>query len=107
MSDVEGELRRVRLGLEAVLRRLESRLSQPVAVSMQDAAWSLGLGDTKFSELVRRKEIPTFRVDRRRLVRVADLEEWAQRQSAPIALRMPKTRGRTEEEKVVAALKRR
>ncbi len=106
MGDLASEMRSIRMGIEAVLRRMEGRLTRPVALSMEDAAASIGLGLTKFSELVRRKEISTFRVDRRRLVRTQELEDWAARQSTPVLVRMPKTRGRTEGEKIRAALKR-
>ncbi len=79
---------------------------RPVAWSMEDAAWAIGIGDTKFRQLVKRGDVPTFMIDRRRLVRVQDLEDWAQRQAAPVLLRYPKTKRKTEGDKVRAALKR-
>ena len=103
--DLAKELRSVRLGLEAVLRRMDARLGRPVAVSVADAAQMLGLGATKFRQLLKRREVSSFLVDRRRLVRVQELEDWALRQSAPVSLRFPKTKGKTEGEKVRAALR--
>lgn len=106
MGRLEAELRSIRLEIEKVLRRMEGRLMRPVALKMEDAAWAIGVGDTKLAQLVRRGDIATFRVDRRRLVRVVELEEWALRQSVPVPLRFPKTRKKTEGDKVRAALKK-
>jgi len=108
MSEIERELRFVRAGLEAVLKRMEARLSRPVAVSMEDAAAMTGLGLTKFKQLVRKRVFNTFLVDRRRLVRVQELEDWAARESVAMmpTRRQPKTKGRTESEKILAKMRR-
>jgi excisionase family DNA binding protein len=111
MSEVERELKAIRLEIEKVLKRMDARLVQkPVALSMEDAARTVSLGDTKFRELCKAKQIPTFMVPgtRRRLVRMADLEEWAERQMTPVEVRFPKRRGkarRSVEEQVLAELK--
>ena len=74
MSDVERELKSIRLEIEKVLKRMDGRPTKPVALSMEDAAWAVSLGDTKFRELCKSKDVPTFMVTgtRRRLVRVVD-----------------------------------
>lgn len=89
MGNVEAELRAIREEIEKVLRRMDR--AKPIALSMEDAAAAVSVGGTKFAQLVKRGDIATFRVDRRRLVRVEELEEWTRRQTAPAPLRFPKT----------------
>ncbi len=103
MNELEKELRFIRAELRELLSRSGAR---PVAYSMETAAWAVGFGLTKFRELVKSKKIDTFTVDRRRLVRVAELERWAEAQSTPISVRVPKTRRKTESEKARSAPKR-
>lgn len=107
MGNVEAELRAIRVEIEKVLKSLDRQAVKPIALSMEEAAESVSLGDTKFAQLVKRGEIATFRVERRRLVRVQELEDWAQRQTLPVPVRIPKTRRKTEGDKVRAALKKR
>lgn len=109
MSNIERELQFIRRGLEAVLKRMEGRLSRPVALSMSDAAHAIGVGDTKFAEMVRAGIFNTFRVNRRRLVRVKELEDWAEREQVSmmsLRLRQPKTQRKTEGAKARAIPKR-
>jgi excisionase family DNA binding protein len=48
-------------------------------VSISEAAARLGLGKTKLSELIRTGDLPSVKVGHRRLLRPADLEEFAAR----------------------------
>jgi excisionase family DNA binding protein len=57
-------------------------ISQPidkVAYSPSEAADALGLGLTRFREIVDRGDIKVFRVGRRVLIRKSDLEAFANR----------------------------
>lgn len=102
-KEVELELRLIRESLEKLLSRQGLK---PVALRVPDAAWAIGMKLTKFKQLLRRGDIDSFTVDRVRLVRVAELERWCEAQSKQVALRFPRTRGRTEEEKILAKLRR-
>ncbi len=51
----------------------------PVLVSCREAWTALGIGKTKFFELVRREEIETVLIDGRRLVPVDAINDFAQR----------------------------
>lgn len=103
MSNIETELRFIR---EELTRLQEKSGLRPVAVRTEVAAWMIGFKPTKFKALLRAKEIHSFRVDRVRLVAVAELERWVALQSQPPGLRYPKTRGKTEEEKIRAKMRR-
>ena len=50
-------------------------------VPVADAAQRLGLGRTKVNELIQSGELPSVMVGKRRLLRPADLEAFAARQS--------------------------
>jgi excisionase family DNA binding protein len=45
-------------------------------LSVQEAAQYVGLGRTKFGELIRRGEIPSLKVGARRLIPIAALDRW-------------------------------
>lgn len=104
MGDIEKELRFIRVELSALLSRAAIR---PVALKVPEAAQAISLGQTKFRALLKSREIDSFTVDRCRLVRVAELERWAESRSVPVTIRQPKTRRKTESEKIRAALKNR
>lgn len=48
----------------------------PLAVSPTAGATILGVGRTKFYELLNKNEIPALKLGRRTLVRVADIENY-------------------------------
>lgn len=50
-----------------------------MAVSPGEAARMLGLGRTKFYELLAANEIASIKLGARRLIRVRDLEDWLAR----------------------------
>lgn len=50
--------------------------SRPLAVPPLEGARLLGLGKTRFYELLNAGDIKSFKLGRRRLIRVADLESW-------------------------------
>ena len=102
-AEIVREMGFIREALEQLLRRQGLK---PITVRMEVAAWMIGFKLTKFKELLRDGTIDSFTQDRVRLVRVAELERWADAQSKPIALRFPKTRGKTEEEKIRAKMRR-
>jgi excisionase family DNA binding protein len=52
-----------------------------LAVSPGEAALMTGIGRTKLYELINQKEIPSFTLGRRRLIRVEDLRAWLDRMS--------------------------
>lgn len=54
--------------------------SRPLAVAPAEAARMLGLGKTRFYELLAAKEIASIKLGTRRLVRISDLESWLARQ---------------------------
>ena len=54
----------------------------PIALGVRDAALILGIGERLLADLAAAGEVPSFRVRRRRLFRVADLNTWAEAQSA-------------------------
>ena len=56
---------------------------RPLAVSPAEAAQMLGLGRTKFYELMGANEIASMKIGTRRLIRVAVLEAWLKAQEAP------------------------
>jgi excisionase family DNA binding protein len=51
-------------------------LSRPIAVSPSEAARLIGVGRTRLYELIRNRELPSFTLGRRRLIRVAAIEAW-------------------------------
>jgi excisionase family DNA binding protein len=53
-----------------------------LAVSPAEAAQMLGLGRTKFYELMGANEIASMKIGTRRLIRVAVLEAWLKAQEA-------------------------
>ncbi len=54
----------------------------PLAVSPAEAAQMLGLGRTKFYELMGANEIASMKIGTRRLIRVSALEDWLAAQEA-------------------------
>lgn len=50
--------------------------SHRLAVSPAEAARMLGLGRTKFYELLADKQIASLKIGTRRLIRLSDLERW-------------------------------
>ena len=52
----------------------------PLAVAPAEAARMLGLGKTRFYELLAAEEIASIKLGTRRLIRVRDLEDWLARQ---------------------------
>ena len=59
-----------------------SALRGSLAVSPAEAARLLGLGKTKFYELLAANEITSVKIGTRRLIRVSVLEEWLRVQEA-------------------------
>lgn len=101
-SNVEKELEFIRAELSKLLARSGVK---PVAMKVPVAAWAVGLGETKFKSLLRSKEIDSFTVGKCRLVRVAELERWAEAQSKHVEVRYPKTK-KSVGQKIRAALKK-
>jgi excisionase family DNA binding protein len=56
-----------------------------LAVSIEEAAESLGIGRTKMWELVQAGSIRSFRVGVQRRISVKDLEAWVEAQQSEIA----------------------
>ena len=56
----------------------------PLAVSPAEAARMLGLGKTRFYELLAAEEIASIKLGTRRLIRVRDLEGWLARQCGEV-----------------------
>lgn len=54
-----------------------------LAVSPAEAAQMLGLGRTKFYELLAANEINSVKIGARRLIRVAELEAWLKAKETP------------------------
>lgn len=102
-TELELQLLSIRAGLEKLLSRNGVK---PIALRLEEAAWSIGFKMTKFKQLLRRGEIDSFTVDRTRFVRVAELERWVDAQATQVPLRFRRTRGKTEEEKILAKLRR-
>ncbi len=48
----------------------------PLAVCPADGARMIGIGRTRFYELLNAREIPSFTLGRRRLILVEDLHSW-------------------------------
>ena len=48
----------------------------PLAVGPNDAAKLIGIGHSKFWQILARGEIPSIKVNNRRLILVSDLEAW-------------------------------
>lgn len=59
-----------------------SKFIPPLAVCPADGARMLGIGRTRFYELLKADEIKSFTLGRRRLVKVSELESWLDRVSA-------------------------
>jgi excisionase family DNA binding protein len=53
-----------------------------LAVSPREAARILGCGSTKFYELLASGEIKSFHVGRRRLIRLAAIDDWIKAREA-------------------------
>jgi excisionase family DNA binding protein len=53
-----------------------------IAVSVNEAARRLGIGRQTFYNLLRKQVLPSFKIGKRRLVRVAALEEFARNREA-------------------------
>lgn len=64
---------RRRNSMEATVKH---RPPNPLAVSPAEAAQMLGLGRTKFYELLASNEITSVKIGSRRLIRVSVLEDW-------------------------------
>jgi excisionase family DNA binding protein len=58
-----------------VMRPIE-QTTESLSCGFDEAARRLGLGLTKFKEMVKRGEIPTFRVGGRRLVAISELRRF-------------------------------
>lgn len=61
------------------MKRHASTIEAPalrLAVSPAEAAQMIGLGRTKFYELLAANEITSIKLGARRLIRVRDLEDW-------------------------------
>lgn len=55
---------------------------EPLSVNTVVATKMVGLGKTKFFELLRKGEIKSFKVGSARLIEVAELRRWIERQKA-------------------------
>jgi len=55
-----------------------------LAVAPAEAARILGLGKTRFYELLAANEIASIKLGTRRLIRISDLEDWLARQVARV-----------------------
>lgn len=53
------------------------------------AAEAIGVGRTELFALIRRGELPSFKVGRSRLIAVVDLEAWVERQRADAVVPAP------------------
>lgn len=60
---------------------LVQSVATPLAVSPAQAAEMAGIGRTKLYELINQKEIPSFTLGRRRLIRVEALRAWLDQMS--------------------------
>jgi excisionase family DNA binding protein len=58
----------------------ETETSRRLAVAPAEAASMLGLGKTRFYELLAANEIASIKLGTRRLIRIYDLECWLARQ---------------------------
>jgi excisionase family DNA binding protein len=63
-------------------RRSEMFGGEPLAVGPDQAAAMLGCGRTTIYELLARGELPSFQIGRRRLIRVAALEDLVRAREA-------------------------
>tara|TARA_R110000787_G_scaffold11002_19_gene36643 strand:- start:5135 stop:5326 length:192 start_codon:yes stop_codon:yes gene_type:complete len=59
----------------------ETQLARPIAISPGEAARLVGLGRTKLYEVMGAGELPFVKIGTRRLIRMADLEAWIEKQS--------------------------
>ncbi len=57
----------------------ETQLSRPIAVSPSEAARMMGLGRTKFYELLAANEITSIKIGTRRLIRISAIEAFLDR----------------------------
>jgi excisionase family DNA binding protein len=51
-------------------------ITHPLAVSPDAAAGLLGIGRTRLYELLSSRELPSFTLGRRRLIRLSAIEAW-------------------------------
>ena len=103
MTSTES-LASIQAGLSTLLARSGVK---PVAVGIDVAAWMISMGPSSFKKLIKKREIDSFLVgQRRRLVRVAEIERWAESRASPVVVRYPKSRGKGEGDKIRAALKK-
>lgn len=105
MSDkVMEELRVLRREFERLREQIEKPRS--LAVRQSEAADMLSVGLTYLKRLVRLGELSTIRRGRLRLIMVAELQRWLEANARTPVTRVPKTRRKTESEKIRAALRK-
>lgn len=56
----------------------------PLAVGPAEAARLIGCGRTRLYELLRDRELPSFNLGRRRLIRMAAIEAWLSAQESSV-----------------------
>lgn len=67
------ELQEISKRLDALTSRLEEVATPPRLLSMARAARSLGIGQTKLAELIRRKVVRTVKLGERRMVPLSEV----------------------------------
>ncbi|MCC0062359.1 MAG: helix-turn-helix domain-containing protein [Rhodobiaceae bacterium] len=55
---------------------------KPIALSIPEAAATIGVGRSTFYKLISAGDVPVIKICNRTLVRVADLEAWIAKQPA-------------------------
>lgn len=55
---------------------------EPLLVRREEAATMIGFRLTKLDELLKSGEIPSFLIGRNRMIEVAELKRWIERQKA-------------------------
>lgn len=55
---------------------------EPILVRRDEAARMIGFGITKMDELLKSGEIPSFLIGRNRMIEVAEIRKWIERQKA-------------------------
>lgn len=77
MSSIDEQLSAIRAELEKIHSRLTGQQGLPTVLAMKEAARELSISLTTLKELVRRREILTVMIGKRRMVPASEIRRMA------------------------------
>ncbi len=78
LAEIEKGLREVRQIVQAVIAHVCESVPEPRLLTVPQAAACLAVTDRTVAALVARKELPSVKLGRRRLIKVADLDAFVE-----------------------------